>query len=240
MKKYDSKKIIEKYLRGECSPEENAIIKSWYNYESSLAKEPDEEPDYEKANRKIWRNIQANSVKKTTTLYWTLAAAASLIIVLAFGFYLFDNRSDQTTLVHNKISPGKDQATLTLQNGQVIILDQTPNGKISENSGVKITKTKDGQLVYEVKAISGNQNLSGQDFNTITTPRGGQYQVILPDSTKVWLNAASSLKFPGNFRDNTRKVELSGEAYFEVQHQQSIPFIVKTQGQECRSVRHSL
>ena len=103
-----------------------------------------------------------------------------------------------------------------------IVLDNVKNGSITQQGNVTISKLTDGQLAYH----SSNEKSSGVLYNSITTPRGGQYQLILSDGSKVWLNAASSIRFPTRFNGTERKVEISGEAYFEVSKNAAIPFKV--------------
>jgi ferric-dicitrate binding protein FerR (iron transport regulator) len=131
------------------------------------------------------------------------------------------------------IVPGGNKAVLTLANGKKINLTDVNIGTLAEQSNVQITKIADGQLVYNVlsdqKVIDDQMNQN----NTIETPRGGRYQMRLPDGTNVWLNSASRLTFPSSFSSlSKRKVELSGEAYFEVAKDKSRPFVVKTILQE--------
>jgi transmembrane sensor len=116
-----------------------------------------------------------------------------------------------------------------------VILDDAKNGNISQNAGIKVNKTGNGVLVYHFnKNISGKNTAAPSEINTITTPRGGQYQIELEDGTIIWLNAASSIKFPQVFTDKNRQVELSGEAYFEVAKNKVKPFIVKANGTQIR------
>ena len=123
------------------------------------------------------------------------------------------------------ILPGGNRATLTLANGKTITLDRKSDGVLTEHEGLRITKTGSGQLLCSLVGIASKTEVAQ---NVITTPKGGQYQIMLADGTKVWLNAASSLRFPGAFNESSRVVELSGEAYFEVAKNQAKPFIVKT------------
>ena len=123
--------------------------------------------------------------------------------------------------------PGSNKAILTLGDGRKIILDEAGNGPIADQAGIKITKASDGSIVYDMPMVS-EQRLENIPYNTIETPKGGKYQIILPDQTKVWLNAASTLKFPAAFTGNERLVELSGEAYFDVSKNTNMPFNVKT------------
>jgi len=130
-----------------------------------------------------------------------------------------------------RILPGGNNAVLTLANGKSINLNQAANGKLRVTAGITVTKQQDGQLVYTVQNNDGKGEYSNE-LNTVTTPKGGQYQINLPDGTKVWLNAATSLQFPVSFEAvRKREVTLIGEAYFEVA-KNSKPFVVATQNQQ--------
>lgn len=167
---------------------------------------------------------------RTVYLQWRWIAAAVIIFCLAVGSYLLlDKKGVNKPLVSKKtidktsINPGGNHALLTLANGATIILDDAANGSLTTQGNTKVVKLDSGRLVY-VNNHSSNTN--SVIFNTISTPRGGQYQVTLPDGTQVWLNAASSLKFPTSFNGNSRQVELNGEAYFEVAKNKAMPFNV--------------
>jgi transmembrane sensor len=167
------------------------------------------------------------NLKKIRTV---LAIAASIIICLGIGFYLFNQHQykDEQNLAANLIGPGSNKARLVLGNGKVILLDTLKNGMQDLEEGVKITKTKDGQLIYNINS-SNNGNVDR--MNMIETPKGGQYQISLSDGTKVWLNAASSLKYSNILKGDKREVILIGEAYFEVAKRPKQPFIVHTANQ---------
>ncbi|WP_223151540.1 FecR family protein [Chitinophaga varians] len=152
--------------------------------------------------------------------WWRYAAAAAVLVgILSAGWYFLHPRHTATDaaaqpeqLAQHDIAPGGNKAVLTLANGSTVVLDDAANGMIGQQGAVKVIKLNSGQLAY-----AGEEAASGKIlYNTIATPRGGQYQVILPDGSKVWLNAASSLRFPVAFRDDSREVELHGEAYFEI------------------------
>lgn len=162
-----------------------------------------------------------------------LRYAAALIVLLGAGVFFFLNNDrknskgteQQTVAVAQEdIAPGGQKATLTLADGSVMLLDSIKKGKLSLQGGVTVEKMDDGQLVYQPADVK-----SGEVFyNTMTTPKGGQYQIKLPDGTAVWLNAASSITYPITFTGNSRTVSITGEAYFEVVKDKSKPFIVKT------------
>lgn len=165
---------------------------------------------------------------------WLTSIAAMFVVgfILFFKYYPSDDILEAAVNPTNteQIVPGGDKAILTLADGRTINLDDLDEGQIADEMGVRISKTAEGQIFYEPTSESGS--LAAR-YNRIETPRGGEYRLILPDGTKVWLNAASSLKYPTHFDDNIRMVELVGEAYFEVpqrvgndRNQQS--FVVET------------
>lgn len=156
--------------------------------------------------------------------YWPAAAAVILLAGTALWFLSRQQPDPAHILVQQDrqqdIMPGSNKAILTLSDGSTVTLDSTGNQVIRQGSTT--VYRHNGQLQYESK-----QTPAGPVFNTLATPRGGQYQVVLPDGTKVWLNAASRLRYPVVFNDGTRTVDLEGEAYFETVKDAHRPFIVK-------------
>lgn len=171
---------------------------------------------------------------KRKTLWPKIVSAAAVLLIAGVGIYLYKSSSlfnSQSPMVAgHDIKAGKNTATLTLADGRKIVLSDAANGELAKEGGVSIQKTKEGKVVY---TVNGGANVGvAPGLNTITTAVGEQYQVILPDGTVVWLNAASSLKYPSTFTGNNRKVELAGEGYFEVAKVRKTPFIVVSKGQE--------
>jgi transmembrane sensor len=155
---------------------------------------------------------------------WAYIAAASIIIMISTGAYLwFRSSSSQkanavpgiASRFKNDVAPGGDKAVLTLSDGSAIVLENTQNGTTFRQGGTKVNKEA-FQLVYTTPVGVAAKEGMPLAYNTVSTPRGGQFRVVLPDGSKVWLNAASSLSFPVVFTGHERNVELSGEAYFEV------------------------
>lgn len=172
---------------------------------------------------------------------WRLTAGIAAMLCVAISLFLYfelgmiNNKNEETTYtaLQQPILPGGNKAMLTLADGRVISLDDVTEGDLVEQAGVRIVKTADGQLFYEsIPASEGDEIV----YNAVSTPNGGEYQLILPDGTKVWLNAASTLRYPVRFTGDLRTVELTGEAYFEVKHTKisrtALPFVVKTVSQE--------
>ena len=163
---------------------------------------------------------------------WGRVAAALLLLVGAgAAYWKLTGREKKgaplaTQGVKKDIAPGGNKAVLTLANGSTIVLDNAHDGVLAQQGGTNVEKLDAGSLAYN----TGGKDKEEVMYNTIATPNGGQYQVILPDGSKVWLNAASSLRFPTRFEGKERSVELTGEAYFEVAKHSSMPFRVKVPG----------
>lgn len=164
--------------------------------------------------------------------FWLRVAAAVIILLIAGGaWFWIHHRALQIAVIpaqppeKNDVQPGGNRATLVLANGSTIVLDSAGRGLLAQQGSTSVSKTSDGQLVY-----NGTREKNAAGFNTVSTPRGGRYQVVLPDGSKVWLNAASSLRFPTAFTNAERTVELTGEAYFEVTHHAEKPFLVAVNG----------
>jgi transmembrane sensor len=168
-------------------------------------------------------------------------AAAAVILIGGTGAYLIlhnkSNPLQQNNLtqqqVGNDIAPGGNKAVLTLGNGNKIILDSAHNGILAQQGGSKVIKTDSGKLAYNNIT---DEKPKATIYNVLSTPRGGQYQLTLQDGTKVWLDAASSIKYPTAFSGKDRTVEIKGEAYFEVVHDASKPFRVKSRNQEVEDL----
>lgn len=190
----------------------------------------------------MWQEIRSAALqparKSVFTLTWVRVAAAVMVVALGgFAYRVFHKTNVNKTIPlaavqhHNDIRPGGNKAILTLANGATIVLDSAQNGLIGQQGNTRIVKVDAGALAYNTgagsSAINHRASTAGEvSYNAITTPRGGQYEVVLPDGSKVWLNAASSLRFPTTFIGKERLVELTGEAYFEIAKNATMPFRV--------------
>lgn len=159
--------------------------------------------------------------------WWRYAAVIILLLGTGVFFLLKNNQPATDTtgpvaqVTAKDIQPGKDGAILTLDDGSTLVLDSMGNGLVTMQNGTKVMM-KNGQLVYD----AGQSPVTEVGYNTMATPKGRQFQLVLPDGSKVWLNAASSIRYPTVFAGTERKVEITGEAYFEVARNEALPFIV--------------
>ena len=167
---------------------------------------------------------------KIRPIRWLRYVAAASVILIALGVFFKYKKPDnrpQTATVRIKstdVPPGGNRAMLTLADGSTILLDSAANGLLAKQGSTDIRKTNDGQLVYASETVNSAAVLP--QINTLSTPKGGQYHIVLPDGSKVWLNASSSIRFPAVFTGNERKVEITGEVFFEVTKDKTKPFKV--------------
>jgi len=174
---------------------------------------------------------------------WLQIAAVVLVCFAAGLFFIKSRHSDQNLKndIANiqapvKITPGGNKATLTLPNGKVIPLEGANSDLIAKSGKTSVLKIREGQLIYNKSPNGGQENLANNKpvYSLLSTPKGGEYQVVLSDGTKVWLNSASSLTFPEEFTGNARHVKLTGEAYFEVAKNKDKPFYVSINNVEVK------
>lgn len=237
---YDKKHLQElahKWVQGTISPEELLEYNNWYDAQPDDLLELTEGYTSnplqirDRVHERLLDKIAKNKVVKLWPTLRRLGIAAAVLITLGASLWIYQNQTSQgrnTILAAQDVAPGKSGATLTLANGAQINLAAHSNGSLLKEAGISITKTKDGELVYQVDARSDKNQI-----NTLSTSKGETYQLRLPDGTRVWLNAASSLTYASTLTvAGKRNVELNGEAYFEVAKDKTHPFVVKTKGQE--------
>lgn len=240
--------LISKYLSGDLSPGEQEEFRQWLDADAANGKLLAELENEEQLDRDLrflsdvnskaaWENVgsRINNPVPEPRLpvylgYWKYAAAVLIFGLLSYA--VFDAAynpkgsvvvTEAKQAVGNDVLPGGDKATLTLADGSVVSLEEMENGTVREENGIRVSK-KDGQIVYELMKQGNNTAVT---YNTITTPVGGQYSIVLPDGSRVWLNSASSLHFPTAFTGQNRDVELTGEGYFEVAENEKMPFMVQ-------------
>ncbi|SCC60840.1 FecR family protein [Chitinophaga costaii] len=247
--------VLQKQLRGEMlSGEEWLLLEEWKNRSAANAAlaERLENPAAVQDMLKTWHDIEKNrelnkqrGISKIKALAFDtintnpamrplprrlLRYAAAIIFLLGTGaFWWTFHKNNNQELGGNKppgtaiIGPGHNGAILTLADGSKVVLDSMGNGVVATQYGAKVS-LYNGQLAYDPVNSSATGSLI---YNTVTTPKGREFRLQLPDGSKVWLNAASTVRYPTTFTDKERRVELEGEAYFEVAKNASRPFIVK-------------
>jgi len=259
------KAILLNYLRGQITADEQIVLDAWLAASAANRElfaelnDPDRVAlSLEKLGllheERVWERLQAYAgervpMEERGRRWW--AAAAVIIVLLGIGSYWVFHNGGQKQIAltqeqrfKNDVAPGKNAAVLTLAGGRQIVLDSTARGAISQQGNTTIINTT-GQLVYNELQEKPTEIL----YNTLTTGRGNQYQLVLPDGSRVWLNAASSITYPSAFTGAERKVAITGEAYFEVAslipeggHEplapkgghEKIPFIVNANGMEVK------
>lgn len=240
MHQYKAEELLHKYRTGTCTAEERAIVESWHIKEIASSNFMPDQEELERVGQSIWAALplhEKSEEPKIRFLWLRYAAAAVLIGAIITFFYIYKNSNggpqnlvSQSDRFKNDVEPGGNKATLVLASGEVVTLDDVRSGMLAHEGKTGIRKTSEGQLVYDQQRRDQNTALT----NKLSTPKGGQYQLVLPDGTKVWLNSASTLVYPTAFNGPDREVELNGEAYFEVAKNKLMPFIVHSHKQAVR------
>lgn len=238
MTAHQIKQLLTKQQQGNLSEKEKALLESWYLSEAHKPKPKLSQQDVQLISDRIKSALPLQYPDKQEArlrLWPRIAAAAALVCLIGIGFYysasLHKNKASNSQAKSDTVvNPGQQKATLVLANGQEIELSTSENGTLSKEAGVQISKTADGSLIYTIQPTAADKSAK-PSYNTLLTAAGEQYQVMLPDGSHVWLNAASSLRYPTTFKGKERVVSLTGEAYFEVAHQSGKPFKVQTEQQ---------
>lgn len=229
----EAEKLLQKYQAGEATPEERALVETWYLQHTSPPSglQPG---DIRKSGRRGMAKLLSHMQGRRGNVWPAIFAAAAVLLVIC-GVLLMDVEQRQAPVAVAQatsledIQPGGDKAFLTLADGRKIVLDDADSGQLAKEGNMAISKSASGELVYNA---TGSAPIGGADavlsYNTLATPRGGQYKIVLPDGSRVWLNAGSSLRFPVSFAATERRVELEGEGYFEIQRDAARPFVVHT------------
>lgn len=249
--------LFEKYINNSCTQEElhefwkliernrekdvfyNQLEELWRQCTHSFATHSKTEK--EKIISRIIQKEKQLVHRSGFSIYRVRIAAAAAILILLATLSIFLLKPDephniigasQKVAAQFDIEPGGNKATLTLADGQILVLDSTTSGMLAQQGQTAVMRSGT-QLVYEVDHSSSVIPHSSKDsiampvaYNVLNTPRGGEQMLVLPDGSKAWLNAFSSIKFPTAFTGNNRKVEVRGEVYFEIAHNPAMPFIV--------------
>ena len=252
------KSLLDRYIAGSATQQEQQLVEQWLeesnqqNTEWQLMNNKDKAAWLLQLYRDIDNSItpkdadweEDNTIDSSHAWYkkFWVPVAAALIVSIGAGIYYFllpqQERATPVSVIapqlQNDALPGTNKAILMLDNGKTILLDDSQDGVLVKQGGTAVSKQGEN-LMYKGKG--NNDKDAPVVFNTLTTPRGGQYKLVLADGSKVWLNASSSIRYPVSFTGNERKVEITGEVYFEISQlsvdglkgkaTKRIPFIVK-------------
>jgi ferric-dicitrate binding protein FerR (iron transport regulator) len=240
MKKEDFHDLVDKYLTGKASTAEKRLLEEYYSRLSSGINLLPEEEEEKLRKQMLEEILERSGIRKPKVVFlrrsWWKYAAAAIIVLSAGAWLLTSLRTEKkesvrkAPLIADIAPPSGTRTTLTLGNGQQIILDSVKNGVLAVQGNANILKSDNNQLSYK----SLTERPGELVFNTLSTAKGGQTMLVLADGTKVWLNSLSSLKFPTAFSGNERRVELTGEGYFEVAKNAGMPFHVLVNQEDVR------
>jgi len=235
----EDRRWLLEYLDTQDGEELRDLMAAYFQADTAAAAAaPQNPPAAERLLKQIHEKIQPERTRprlfSLNRSGWRKLAVAALVLLIAGKVVLLflptapaklpsAGTSQPVSYTHD-LPPGRNNAILTLADGHTITLDSAANGGLAQQGNTKVIKLN-GQIAY--KNTGGAQGDAAILFNTISTARGNQYQLVLSDGTKVWLNAASSLRFPTSFKGKERRVEVTGEAYFEIAKNPSIPFKVQ-------------
>ncbi len=233
-------KLIIKKINDTLTPEEESIFAVWYN-ESDSNKEyfkrvqNNYQSEIEEINlENAWKIIDRKiAPKRSNKIYYKYAIAACVALLIGIAYFTQTNSAINNLVTKTENAAASEENSndivLTLSDGSIVVLNEKKNGVVASQEDVVITKDTDGQIRYD----ENNDAHTGKPtYNTLVTPNGKTFQIALPDGTNVWMNAGSSLKYPTYFSGSERTVVLTGEAYFEVTHNDKMPFKVFSNGQE--------
>ena len=253
-----SKRLLELYLENRCNPSQleevltflekdssNRLLllqlQEQFKHSSSTTASEISPEQSQYIRESLLRRINEPKVVRMQKSRWKfIAAACVIILMIGVGYYFSKTEVPKNTgnlaktrikssPFKNDIPPGSDKAILTLADGSTIVLDDAQDGDLTHQGNTKLIKLN-GKLAYDPLKNNPGEIV----YNTISTPRGGKFKIELPDGSLVWLNAASSLHFPTAFTGKSRKVEMTGEVYFEIARNKDNPFIVNVNGSEVQ------
>ncbi len=237
-KNKNGRELLDKYLEGKANPQERAILESWYlaySKQNSDIEVPTQlaQKDMEVLGEFLNGYTTISMPDKpvmVVSLWKRIYIVAASLVFIATGTWIFNTYLDKDQYkVVNDVNPGKQGAMLTLANGKRIKIDASGIGSLAKEDGVTIVKSANGELTY---LLEETVNGASDKRNTLSTFNGETFKIRLPDGSVIWLNAASSLTFPVSFQNAVnRRVELKGEAYFEIAKDKKKPFIVLSNNQ---------
>ena len=258
MGKNRAEELIRKCLEGTTTPEEEALLESWYI--SVVEDQPvmPGTPDYARLEDAIWqplrgeqlglskpdqpkaKSLMSPKTKPLMSIWPRIAAAAAVILVVSPGSLFIFHKNPAPGIVQleplqKDILPAGTRATLTLLDGRTIAIDSA-NSPMLARQGDRIISALHGRLIYNVNSSRRRRATGSMVYNTLTTSAGEHYSLVLPDGTGVWLNAASSITYPVVFNARERKVKVTGEVYFEIVHNARQPFRIMVKNEVVEDI----
>jgi len=241
MKKNRIRKLLNEYFVDRCTEEEILELNEWYEQlgldnrnvlPDKVLKDKDQYLD--ERYKVLTEIIDKQANRNNKRIFLKVAAVLFIFIGIGLFMYLHNRTAFRPTVSINQTIgvPGSNGAVLTLANGQKVVLADSAKGSVALQGNAQVINDS-GELSY--RSVNNNNSVEVV-YNTLSTPRGKQYTLILPDGTKAMLNAASLIKYPTAFTGNKREVEVAGEVYFEVRHNESLPFIVKSGSTTIRDI----
>lgn len=241
MKETEILELLQKYQNGTLSNEDKDKLDAWYLNRASKSNVHLNEYELEESYEYLKSKLPLQQETKVISIWPRIAVAASIVVMLGTGIFYFTKPKEQVIQVAAKpkeIAPGGTRGILTLSNGKQIVLsaisEKDTIAREGEDKEVTIKMSADGVITYIINPDADTSKNDADAYNTLSTPTGGQYNIVLADGTKVFLNAVSSIKYPTQFNGDQRVVELEGEAYFEVAKNKNQPFIVKSGSQDIK------
>lgn len=238
MNKTEILALLKKYKEGTLSSEDKDKLDAWYLHKASNTNLQLNEYELQDSYDVLKSKLPLKPKTKVISLWPRVAVAASIVLLLGTGIFYFTKPQEQTNQIVEKakeIAPGGTRGILTLSNGKQIVLGEISAkdtiAKEGQKDEVTIKMNANGVITYIINPDAATPKNTANSFNTLSTPTGGQYNIVLADGTKVFLNTVSSIKYPTQFNEDKRVVELEGEAYFEVAKDKNKPFIVKSGNQ---------
>jgi transmembrane sensor len=235
MNEEEIKELLKRYREGNCTEQEKESVELWFHLTSEQSDWQWRNPAHkEKLRDNILSGIREITRQPEPEKFriWSYISVAASVLILLFagGYYYFSNQKNplQKPFHQIAVAPGSKQAMLTLSDGSSVLVNDAARGVVASDGFSLVLKNNEGALEYQ----SANDHQKHAGRNTLAVPRGGTFQITMPDGTKAWINSASTITYPAGNTDSERLVELTGEAYFEVTKDKKRPFRVISNGTE--------
>ncbi|WP_164111970.1 MULTISPECIES: FecR family protein [Sphingobacterium] len=237
--KDEFRELLLRYKDGLCTPQERQYIETWYHSYLDDAFENISYGRMQAHKAEIWHKLEKQTKSKSRIIllhpFWRMAAASIIIVGIALiGLRLYEDAQWVDYQQVNAIAPAQEDGQLILADGETVNLNKLDSGSIHTEDGIIIERQADGAISYRHEAGSDVVLENESKYNTLITPKGQKYTLLLTDGTKVTMNAGSRIRFPNHFNNDQRKVYAQGELFFDVAHNAAQPFVVETDNQQIQ------